>query len=59
MRALRDWLQIQGWFLLEVDPTPTYWRIIAVSPTGTVMSFSGTEKDVDGWGTMPREIPVI
>jgi hypothetical protein len=42
MKALREWLIQQGWFIVEVDPSPEAWTIKAIAPTGTTATFYGT-----------------
>lgn len=44
MASLRAWLIQQGWFIVEVDPSPDLWLIKAISPTGECCRFMGTAK---------------
>lgn len=59
MGSLREWLVRREWFILQCDPGPVCWTIWALSPTGSVLSFHGTESLVDGWDTIDGLTPVL
>jgi hypothetical protein len=59
MASLRNWLMVHEWFILQCDPGPVYWSIWALSPTGGVLSFHGTEAQVDGWDSIPSLTPIL
>jgi hypothetical protein len=54
MKALREWLIKQSWFILRCDPTPSTWSIWALSPSGEILSFVGNEEEVTGWDSLRR-----
>lgn len=56
MKALREWLIKQNWFIIQVDidGERNCWSIWAMPPAGGVMAFTGTATHVSGWDNLSR-----
>ena len=58
---LFDWLLKNHWLRLsftnrEEDKT---WDMEAISPTGTIVGFSGTEDKVEHWTPRPQQVEIL